>query len=141
MLGATNIHAPLQILLPKFLNMDNFTYTGQLRKEMRMAAALSGVNTSEMISDPGYESACFFRLCSVIVHLGQEMNSGHYVTYRRFGGGHRWFVISDEMVDEVEEWRVLRCPAYVAIYEKCPRGSLLTQNNPASAPTSSVASP
>jgi hypothetical protein len=128
------VFPPLQVLLPRFLNMDNFTYTGQLRKEIRLAAALSGQEEAMASgSGTGHESACFYRLCSVIVHLG-GVDSGHYVTYRRSAGADdRWFVVSDEVVEEVAETRVLQCPAYIVIYERCPR---LSAQSPIMDPTS-----
>ncbi len=136
------------VILPQFLNMDLFSYTGQIFKEKMLSgkALLANRDEGEGGQQPPKSPqrrgprACYYRLCSVIVHLGGGPRGGHYVTYRRTRqrekgsddegdggpasamarGVERWFMISDERVEEVDVTRVLRSEAYAVFYEKCP---------------------
>ena len=59
----------------------------------------------------------------MVVHLG-AVNSGHYVTYRRQAD--KWFLTSDDKVEEVPESEVKASNAYMLFYERqnpCPSSS------------------
>lgn len=64
-----------------------------------------------------------YQLHAVIVHLG-DVFSGHFVTYRRGALGstlqHRncWYMCSDTVVREVQLGDVLKCNAYMLLYER-----------------------
>ena len=45
------------------------------------------------------------------------VNSGHYVTYRK-GPADKWFLTSDEKVEEIEESQVKAANAYMLFYER-----------------------
>ncbi len=143
------------VILPQFLNMDLFSYTGQAFKDRLLSGenlmAADGKNMEG--EDNSFSSlprrgprATYYRLCSVIVHLGGDSNGGHYVTYRRVRqkerrasdedapsfassvaeGVERWYMVSDQRVEEVDVGTVLRSQAYAVFYEKCERFSGLT---------------
>lgn len=127
------------VVLPQYLNMDLFSYTGQIFKEQMMSGSSPGApprGQQQMEGDCPQQPqsrlgprAVYYKLCSVIVHLGGAAGSGHYVTYRRVGppdgsgGPDRWFVFSDDRVEEVDVARVVRSEAYAVFYEKCDRFS------------------
>ena len=50
------------------------------------------------------------------------VNSGHYVTYRK-GPADKWFLTSDEKVEEIEESEVKAANAYMLFYERQPQPS------------------
>ncbi len=136
------------VVLPQFLNMDLFSYTGQIFKDKMLSGEMllkKGEGQQPRAppkSPPRGPRASYYRLCAVIVHLGGGVGTGHYVTYRRTRqrqrrvsgadddedapvseGVERWFMISDERVEEVDVARVLRCEAYAVFYERCERFS------------------
>jgi ubiquitin C-terminal hydrolase len=58
-----------------------------------------------------------YRLRSAVVHMG-AINSGHYVTYRKANSSDRWFLTSDEKVEEAEAAKVKATNAYMLFYER-----------------------
>ncbi len=124
-----------QVVLPQFLNMEMFSYTGQMLKERLLSGEFGDPSANQGESARRGPSACYYRLCSVIVHLGGVGGGGHYVTYRRVrvrddqrdegcraaAGVEKWFMISDQQVEEVGIAQVLKCQVYAAFYEKCER--------------------
>lgn len=62
-----------------------------------------------------------YNLRSVVVHLG-AINSGHYLTYRKgpVNGkmAEKWFLTSDEKVEETNEAVVKSSSAYMLFYER-----------------------
>ncbi|CAG2176339.1 unnamed protein product [Oppiella nova] len=61
-----------------------------------------------------------YKLCSVIVHLG-DASSGHFICYRRGTETHnqlKWYYISDTTVLEVSLSEVLNSSAYMLFYER-----------------------
>ncbi len=62
-----------------------------------------------------------YKLRSVVVHLG-AINSGHYLTYRKGPTGgkmsDKWFLTSDEKVEEVDDVQVKSSNAYMLFYER-----------------------
>ncbi|KAH8420645.1 hypothetical protein KR009_012418 [Drosophila setifemur] len=69
-----------------------------------------------------------YRLLAVVVHSG-DVNSGHFVTYRRgsLRNTHRWFYTSDTIVREVSIDEVLSVPAYMLFYDRGQQRSQLSQ--------------
>ena len=62
-----------------------------------------------------------YLLRAVVVHLG-AVNSGHYVTYRKGSptsqSADKWFLTSDERVEEIAEGEVKAANAYMLFYER-----------------------
>ena len=62
-----------------------------------------------------------YKLKSVVEHLG-HINSGHYITYRRgpiaTNRHNRWYLTSDDHIEEVDLNRVLKANPYMLFYEK-----------------------
>ena len=52
------------------------------------------------------------------------VNSGHYVTYRK-GAGDKWFLTSDEKVEEIDESQVKAANAYMLFYERQPQPAVI----------------
>lgn len=61
-----------------------------------------------------------YRLLAVVVHGGNESNTGHFVTYRRgsMRNYHKWYYTSDHFVKEVTIEEVLSVPAYILMYDR-----------------------
>ena len=100
------------------LDMGRYVYACQVMKERAMATLTISGGGGEMSSPV---EAIPYRLSSVIVHLGVA-SSGHYVTYRRgpLAGRNadKWYLCSDEAVEETS-WEVVKCShAYMLFYER-----------------------
>jgi len=60
-----------------------------------------------------------YSLCSVIIHQGASLESGHFCAVSRVGS--RWMLLDDSKVTEVSEEDVLQMEAYLLFYE-CVEG-------------------
>lgn len=58
-----------------------------------------------------------YRLCSVLVHEGNSIYSGHYYCYVRVNDNH-WYCFNDDTVKKVDESAVLKQNPYLVFYEK-----------------------
>ncbi len=58
-----------------------------------------------------------YRLCSVLVHQGSSISSGHYYCYVR-ASDNNWYMFNDASVNKVKEADVLEETPYLLIYEK-----------------------
>lgn len=60
-----------------------------------------------------------YSLCSVIIHQGATLESGHFCAVSRVGS--RWMLLDDSKVVEISEEEMLRMEAYLLFYE-CVEG-------------------
>ena len=69
---------------------------------------------------PSFSSNLWYKLCSVIVHLGDSNDFGHYIVYKRveMKGKEKWICISDENVEFCSAETVLNACFYILIYER-----------------------
>lgn len=61
-----------------------------------------------------------YRLLAVVVHGGDGVNGGHFITFRRgsMRNYHKWYLTSDHLVKEVSIEEVLSSPAYMLFYDR-----------------------
>ena len=60
----------------------------------------------------------FYRLSSVLVHLGGVSEAGHFIIYRRRTNNEDWLSISDDYVRECSSLQVFTSMAYILFYER-----------------------
>lgn len=107
------------VAFPMLLDMSPHLFSTHVSADARMRREknYNALDTSSTVA----RFQNLYRLCSVIVHLG-VINSGHYVTYRRGPPDGRfqctWFLISDDVVEEVSDATVLKASAYMLLYER-----------------------
>ena len=131
------------IIFPEYLDMDSYVYrsksssveltsstsfgliggastpvktTDQSTNADLISISNSELNQSRELLRPKYK----YKLCSVIVHLG-DASSGHFICYRRGTEAHnqtKWYYISDTTVLEVSISEVLNSSAYMLFYER-----------------------
>lgn len=58
----------------------------------------------------------YYQLCSVLIHEGSFINSGHYYSYVKISGS--WYKFNDSKVQKIDEKRVFASSPYVLFYEK-----------------------
>ncbi|CAF0935494.1 unnamed protein product [Adineta ricciae] len=63
-------------------------------------------------------SNAFYRLNSVLVHLGGISEAGHFIVYRRRVDNKGWLSISDDSVRECSDLQVFASMAYILFYER-----------------------
>ena len=74
------------------------------------------LNCSHFISDISPTSVGVYKLKSIIEHHGGvDGASGHYTTIRSTPTS--WYYISDELVSEIDEYKVYSASAYMLFYE------------------------
>ena len=107
------------VQFPLSLDMNKFVYTSQMLKDKMLADSASSPTSEKVSTAATFSSQNPYQLTAVVMHLG-ELNSGHYVTFRRGAGSfsEAWFVISDDDVEEISEIKVLQAHAYMLFYEK-----------------------
>lgn len=132
------------IIFPEYLQMDSYVYNSRKSgSELNssttfgliggastpvkkiQAQSSSGDHIPIAASDvdqsgDSFEAKYKYKLCSVIVHLG-DASSGHFICYRRGTEAHnqtKWFYISDTNVLEVSLSEVLNSSAYMLFYER-----------------------
>ena len=106
---------------PILLDMNKYAYASQLVLKNRIMSHLMTETKNDIANKTVILTQTLYNLCAVIVHLG-EINSGHYITYRRGPSGSKaekkWFMTSDTAVQEVKLNVVLQSQAYILIYER-----------------------
>ncbi|RWS13036.1 ubiquitin carboxyl-terminal hydrolase 30-like protein [Dinothrombium tinctorium] len=129
---------------PEYLTMDEYVYTSCKAKNnstdqySTVTGLLGGtsstltlpkdisfqqsatINTNAYNESNDFVTARYrYRLCSVIVHLGDAL-SGHFITYRRGGTSdeNKWYYASDMNISQVTLREVLSNPAYMIFYER-----------------------
>ncbi|XP_034239805.1 ubiquitin carboxyl-terminal hydrolase 30 homolog isoform X2 [Thrips palmi] len=123
---------------PEFLIMDNYTHSQVQRNARKMVNTLDSDKTKDVplkfpsngsshVPPQQTESAAprarhMYRLKAVVVHTG-DVNSGHFVTYRKGPINslirHRWFFTSDMVVRRATMCDALLSNAYMLFYERC----------------------
>lgn len=58
-----------------------------------------------------------YKLCSMLIHSGKSIDSGHYYSYVRTSNND-WYVFNDHSVKKVERHKVLNQKPYLLFYEK-----------------------
>lgn len=122
------------VAFPDELDMERYAFASQalraqelerrsrewLREKEREAPAAGEVKLPSLPTTTTgrakSEAPTPYLIRAVIVHLG-AVNSGHYVTYRK-GPADKWFLTSDEKVEEIEESQVKAANAYMLFYER-----------------------
>ena len=132
------------IIFPEYLQMDSYVYNSQkssselnssttfgliggastpvkkLESQSSSADLISMATSDASQRRDSVEAKYKYKLCSVIVHLG-DASSGHFICYRRGTEAHnqtKWFYISDTNVLEVSLSEVLNSSAYMLFYER-----------------------
>jgi ubiquitin carboxyl-terminal hydrolase 30 len=137
------------ITFPEYLDMDSYVYQSQKSSseltssafnsvgliggastpvkrvsrptDFSLNAQLASVSNIRLESSQRSVIAKYkYKLCSVIVHLG-DASSGHFICYRRGTQKHnqfKWFYTSDTNVLEVSLSEVLNSSAYMLFYER-----------------------
>ena len=133
------------IIFPEYLDMDSYVYRSQKSNiELNSSTTIGLIggastpvknqttnpsNNADLISIASTElnqsrqtlrAKYKYKLCSVIVHLG-DASSGHFICYRRGTEAHnqmKWYYISDTTVLEVNISEVLNSSAYMLFYER-----------------------
>lgn len=63
-------------------------------------------------------TGAFYRLTSVLVHLGGISEAGHFIVYRRRINSNEWISISDDHIRECSTVEVFSSMAYMLFYER-----------------------
>jgi len=83
----------------------------------RLATTYQQETTTDILNTP-------YKLVSVIVHIGSDVSTGHFVTYRRAPAHHgqrfpeRWVFTSDSYVRDASLAEVLNTQPYMLFYER-----------------------
>jgi len=78
----------------------------------------SSAATSQLSSPTPSAIPAMYNLFAVLVHIGDSLGSGHYVTYVKQREGY-WYKTDDEIVTHVNEEEVRRQKAYMLFYTLC----------------------
>lgn len=60
---------------------------------------------------------CLYKLCSLLIHQGNSIDSGHYYCYVR-APNNIWYLFNDTSVKKVDQSEVLKQSPYLLFYEK-----------------------
>ena len=105
-MGAVNQKHPLIFPALLFLHVALITSESFLKDDDQV------IETELNLAGPGYR----YKLISFIVHYGRTGMAGHFICYRRHGGG--WIECNDENVRIISEEVVINERAYLLLYEK-----------------------
>ena len=105
-MGAVNQKHPLIFPALLFLHVALITSESFLKDDDQV------IETELNLAGPGYR----YKLISFIVHYGRTGLAGHFICYRRHGGG--WIECNDENVRIISEEVVINERAYLLLYEK-----------------------
>jgi hypothetical protein len=101
-----------RIAYPALMDLSGFVLAGEERAAAAAAAAAAG-DAAAAAASP----SLLYKLVAVVQHLGLGTGSGHYVTYRRVGGG--WVRASDRRVELCSSDEALGCDgAALLLYER-----------------------
>jgi hypothetical protein len=109
-----------RIAYPALMDISGFVLAGEERAAAAAAAAAAGDDAAAAAAP-----SLLYELVAVVQHLGLGTGSGHYVTYRRVGGGgsgggsNSWVRASDRRVDLCSADEALGCDgAALLLYER-----------------------
>lgn len=100
-----------RVIFPLQLNMDQFVYVRQLKSKTPNTGC--SIARSQSMDFPKRKHN--YQLCAVLCHFG-EIQSGHYITYRRHLD--HWYFTSDADVRRCQTSEVLASNPYILFYEK-----------------------
>ncbi|KAJ5072748.1 ubiquitinyl hydrolase 1 [Anaeramoeba ignava] len=108
---------------PEFLiiHLKRFAFSGNPTEKInnRVIFPLKNLDLSQFAFEKtNVENSYQYNLYSVIVHLGQDRKSGHFITYSK--RGEVWFELNDSNVSHVSQETVSESQAYILFYQKIP---------------------
>lgn len=110
----------LQILsLPTVLTIHIKRFTNDNEKNSEEILIPHTLNLSQFISNKMKPSSTKYEISSIINHIGNEANKGHYNTIRMLPNN-IGFSYDDDKVNEVSTDKIQSKDAYLLFYKKCP---------------------
>ncbi|MCB1213325.1 MAG: hypothetical protein KDK40_03410 [Chlamydiia bacterium] len=102
---------------PKVLpiQLKRFDYSTEINRSIKLNHL---ANVPESLQVPALDGAQKYTLNGYIIHLGEEVGSGHYVAVVKKGDD--WFLYNDEKVTKLsaEEESCLRSQSYLCFFQK-----------------------
>lgn len=99
------------------IHLKRFRFNGTSSSKVKAGVGYPSLLDLTPFTTDG-KSATLYRLCSVIVHEGRSISSGHYIAHCRQPDG-TWETYDDEYINRISEKQVLKDQsAYVLVYTR-----------------------
>ena len=108
----------LNFLVPRIFLFHFKRFDNLQRKVKKFIEYPSEINLNKyQIKNLNKNEPFSYRLCSVLIHKGNSIYSGHYYCYIRVSDNN-WYCFNDQTVYKVDESVVLNQNPYLLFYEK-----------------------
>lgn len=99
------------------VHLKRFRFNGTSSSKVKAGVSYPSLLELTPFTTDG-KTSTLYRLCSVIVHEGRSISSGHYIAHCRQPDG-TWETYDDEYINRISERQVLKDPsAYVLVYTR-----------------------
>lgn len=113
-----------KVLVIQLKRFDNFQRKIKkfikYEKELELSKYLKGLKEQTKVYPPQR-----YRLCSILIHEGFSVNSGHYYSYVKNGNSNSWYEMNDSSVSRLSEKSVQSQLPYILFYERVEERSLV----------------